>query len=87
MTAYVAARVDVKLGDRSYPILIGSGLIASASDHLEEFLPDARFAIVADEAVRAYAEELRRGLSAKSLLLGAPNLRALWRGLQELPRA
>ncbi|MGA8770298.1 MAG: 3-dehydroquinate synthase, partial [Rhodomicrobium sp.] len=72
MTAYVAARVDVKLGDRSYPILIGSGLIASASDHLEEFLPDARFAIVADEAVRAYAEELRRGLSAKSLLLGAP---------------
>jgi 3-dehydroquinate synthase len=72
MTANVAARVDVKLGDRSYPILIGSGLIASASDHFSEVLPDARFAIVADEAVRAYAEDLRRGLSAKSLLLGAP---------------
>ena len=72
MTANVAARVDVKLGDRSYPILVGNGLIASASDHLAEVLPDARFAIVADEAVRAYAEDLRRGLSAKSLLLGAP---------------
>jgi 3-dehydroquinate synthase len=72
MTANVAARVDVKLGDRSYPILIGSGLIASAFDHLAEVLADARFAIVADEAVRDYAEELQRGLSAKSLLLGAP---------------
>ena len=72
MTANVAARVDVELGDRSYPILIGSGLIASASDHLAEVLPDARFAIVADEAVRAYAEDLRGGLSARSLLLGAP---------------
>jgi len=72
MTANVAARVDVKLGDRSYPILIGSGLLASATDHLAQVLPDARFAIVADEAVRVYAEELQRGLSAKSLLLGAP---------------
>ena len=72
MTANVAARVDVELGDRSYPILIGSGLIASASDHLAEVLPDARFAIVADEAVRAYAEDLRGGLSARGLLLGAP---------------
>ena len=72
MTAYVAARVDVQLGDRSYPILIGGGLIASASEHLGGVLPDARFAIVADEAVRAYAEELQRELSAKSLLLGAP---------------
>ena len=72
MMANVAARVDVKLGDRSYPILIGGGLIASAPDHLAQVLPDARFAIVADEAVRAYAEELQRGLSARSLLLGAP---------------
>ena len=72
MTANVAARVDVKLGDRSYPILIGSGILASAPDHLAQVLPDARFAIVADEAVRTYAEKLESGLSAKGLLLGAP---------------
>ncbi len=72
MTADVAARVDVKLGDRSYPILIGNGILASAPDHLTQVLPDARFAIVADEAVRTYAEKLEHGLSAKGLLLGAP---------------
>ncbi len=66
------ARVDVKLGARSYPILIGGGLLASAADHLVNVLPNARFAIVADEAVRPYAEELERGLAAKGLLLGAP---------------
>jgi 3-dehydroquinate synthase len=72
MTAKVDARVDVKLGARSYPILIGSGLLASAADHLVEAFPKARFAIVADEAVRSYADVLQGGLSAKGLLLGEP---------------
>ena len=65
MTAKVDARVDVKLGARSYPILIGSGLLASAADHLLEAFPKARFAIVADEAVRSYADVLQGGLSGR----------------------
>ena len=70
--AKVAARVDVELKERSYPILIGAGLIASAAAYLTQNLPGARFAIVADEAVKAYAEALQRGLSERGLLLGAP---------------
>ncbi len=70
--AKLDARVDVKLGARSYPILIGSGLLSSAADHLLEAFPKARFAIVADEAVRSYADVLQAGLAAKGLLLGEP---------------
>ncbi|ADP71807.1 3-dehydroquinate synthase [Rhodomicrobium vannielii ATCC 17100] len=72
MTAQVkpSARVDVELGERSYPILIGNGLIAGAPQFLAETLPGTRFAIVADEAVRAYAEQLEAGLAGAGLLLG-----------------
>ena len=51
MTATALTRVDVKLGSRSYPILIGSGLLGSASEHLAKALPNTKFAIVADEAI------------------------------------
>ena len=37
-----------------------------------EAFPKARFAIVADEAVRSYADVLQGGLSARGLLLGEP---------------
>ena len=63
-------QVDVQLGARSYPILIGSGLLEAAPRHLAHVLPGARFAIVADETVSAYAHELERGLSDYGLLLG-----------------
>jgi 3-dehydroquinate synthase len=69
MTAALT-RVDVKLDSRSYPILIGSGLLGAAAEHLSKHLPNTKFAIVADEAVRAYAEKLEAGLSAAGLLLG-----------------
>src|ERR1700742_3577518 len=62
--------VTVNLGSRSYPIYIGSGLIALAPPMLAEALPRARFAIVADEAVAPLAETLADGLASKGLLLG-----------------
>jgi 3-dehydroquinate synthase len=70
MTADGIARVDVALGARSYPILIGGGLLASAPEHLMQALPGARFAIVADEALRSYASDLAPRLAARGLLLG-----------------
>jgi shikimate kinase/3-dehydroquinate synthase len=63
-------RLDVALGARSYPILIGSGLLKSAPQHLGPVLPDARFAIVADRTVQQYADELAETLSRDGLLLG-----------------
>ncbi|MGA7324496.1 MAG: 3-dehydroquinate synthase [Rhodomicrobium sp.] len=64
------AEVNVALGERSYPILIGNGLLASAGLYLSRALPGARFAIVADEAVRPYAVQLRERLSEQKLSLG-----------------
>ncbi|MFZ1107003.1 MAG: 3-dehydroquinate synthase [Rhodomicrobium sp.] len=72
MTATALTRVDVKLGSRSYPILIGSGLLGAASEHLSKALPNTKFAIVADEAIEQYAGTLEAGLSASGLLLGKP---------------
>jgi 3-dehydroquinate synthase len=63
-------QADVTLGARSYPILIGTGLLNSAPQHLKAFLPDARFAIVADKSLRSYAGSLADRLSAQGLLLG-----------------
>lgn len=62
--------VAVALGDRSYPILIGGGLLLEAPQHLMQALPGARFAIVADWALSAYAHDLERSLSQHGLLLG-----------------
>ena len=45
--------VPVVLGDRSYDILIGSGLIARAGVEIARVLPGARAAIVTDENVAA----------------------------------
>ncbi len=65
-----SGEVTVTLGDRSYPILIGSGVLASAPQHLMQAFPSARFAIVADWALSAYAHDLERRLLEHGLLLG-----------------
>ena len=46
--------VHVDLGDRSYDILIGQGLIGSAATHLLPLLKRKRVAIVTDENVASY---------------------------------
>nr|WP_319384482.1 3-dehydroquinate synthase [uncultured Roseibium sp.] len=43
--------VRVDLGERSYDILIGRGLIEEAGSEIASILPKARLAIIADEAV------------------------------------
>ncbi len=64
------AEVNVALGERSYPILIGNGLLASAASHLTTVLPGAKFSIIADEAVRSHASQLQERLSKQKLSLG-----------------
>jgi shikimate kinase/3-dehydroquinate synthase len=60
--------VPVALGDRSYSILIGEGLIESAGTRLAELAPNARCAIVTDENVaKPHLEPLRRALRAAGL--------------------
>ncbi len=65
-----SGQVTVTLGDRSYDIVIGAGLLASAPQHLMQALPGARFAIVADWALSAYAHDLESRLKEHGLLLG-----------------
>lgn len=58
-------RVPVALGERSYDILIGPGLLADAGRRIREALPKARVAIVTDETVAAlHLATLERGLDA-----------------------
>lgn len=67
--------VEVGLGERAYPILIGSGLIASAGKAIAERMPGVRAAIVTDrnvaerhlEALTASLE--RAGIEATPVIL------------------
>src|SRR5208283_1822237 len=63
-------QVTVALGACSYDIIIGAGLLASAAQHLMQALPGVRFAIVADWALSAYAQDLERQLKERGLVLG-----------------
>ena len=60
--------VPVQLGDRSYDILIGDGLIDRAGEEILRVLPDVRAAIVTDENVAAaQLERLQTSLSASGI--------------------
>lgn len=67
--------VPVSLGDRSYEILIGKGLVASAGEEIAKRLPGIRVAIVTDENVaKAHLEALtesfaRAGIEATSVIV------------------
>ncbi len=47
------ARLRVELGERSYDIVVGDGLIADAARYLNPVLPGHRVAVVTDETVAA----------------------------------
>jgi shikimate kinase/3-dehydroquinate synthase len=47
----MTATVEVELGSRSYPVLIGAGLLARTADLIEAHVGKARVAIVTDENV------------------------------------
>lgn len=57
--------VTVELGARSYPIVIGAGLLAEAGRRIAELRPGARCAIVTDDNVEAaHGAALRAGMTA-----------------------
>ncbi|MEE9272152.1 MAG: 3-dehydroquinate synthase [Robiginitomaculum sp.] len=58
--------IDVDLGARSYPILIGSGLLGTAGRYIAPILKGSRLAIITDETVA--------DLHLRTLLLGLSGL-------------
>ena len=63
--------IDVKLPGRSYPIVIGEGLVASAGRRIAAALPAARCAVVSDHNVAAlYLGPLKASLDQHGLFLG-----------------
>lgn len=65
-------RIGVALSQRSYPIVIGEGLAASAGERLRALLPGTRFAIVSDANVAAlHLAPLKESLEAQDLFLGS----------------
>lgn len=61
-------RVEVRLGDRTYDILIGRGLIARAGAEIAARLPGARAAVITDGNVaKAHLEPLLASLEAAGI--------------------
>ncbi len=62
----------VALNTRSYPIVIGEGLAATAGARLKELLPGARFAVVSDANVAGlHLAPLKASLEEEGLFLGS----------------
>jgi 3-dehydroquinate synthase len=60
--------VEVGLGDRSYDILIGSGLLARAGAEIAKRLPGTRAAVITDENVAAaHLDSLKAGLEQSAI--------------------
>ena len=61
-------RVDVSLADRSYPILVGPGLIEAAAREIRPLLTRPRVVVVTDETVaRLHLPSLREGFARERL--------------------
>ena len=61
-------RIDVSLGDRSYPIFIEDALIERAGETLVSFARDGRVVVISDEAVwHAQGERFMDGLARGQL--------------------
>ncbi|MEM0898693.1 MAG: 3-dehydroquinate synthase [Pseudomonadota bacterium] len=60
--------VRVELGDRSYDIVIGDGVLEAAGERLARVLPGSQFAIVTDDNVAAiHLETLEASLTASGI--------------------
>ena len=63
--------IEVELPGRSYPIVIGDGLVATAGRRIAASLPGARCAVVSDRNVAAlYFGPLKASLDREGLFLG-----------------
>lgn len=78
--------VHVPLGDRSYDVLIGEDLIATASDHIRMMLPRPRVAVLTDANVaEVHLDALRMGLrdiEMTTLTLPAGEATKSWAALE-----
>ncbi len=65
--------VKVALGERSYPILIGPGLIAAAGTHIAAAVPQRPLLVLTDETVAGlHLEPLMRSLADTGAKVAAP---------------
>ena len=63
--------IDVALGARSYPIVIGEGLLGAAGKWIGTHLPGARCAVVSDETVASlHLDPLKASLAEGGVYLG-----------------
>jgi 3-dehydroquinate synthase len=63
--------IEVELPGRSYPVVIGEGLVASAGRRIHAALPGARCVVVSDRNVAAlYLAKLKASLDQHGLFLG-----------------
>ncbi len=82
--------VEVPLGDRAYPIHIGTGLLASAAPLLAPFAPRGRLAVVTDTHVAAlHLPQLAQSLAAAGIaideiVLPPGEATKNWQALQEV---
>ncbi len=61
-------KISVNLGNRSYDVLVASGLLTAAADHISPFLNRPRVVIVTDETVaRLYLDPLADNLCAAGI--------------------
>ena len=69
----IVIRIDVALGKRTYPILIGNGLLSKAGAHLGSFAKSDRLVVVSDENVWAAQSTALtaglKGIKVQSILL------------------
>ena len=64
----VVQTLMVGLGERSYPIRIGSGILASLGHHLRDALHARRYAVISDNHVAAlYGGQVLQALQAAEL--------------------
>ena len=69
--------VDVALGQRSYQILVGSGLLAEAGRHIAAVLPPGRALIITDDSVAGiYLDPVARSLSAAGFAVSSATVPA-----------
>ena len=70
-------KVHVSLGERSYDVIIGPGLMARARELISPLLPRPRVVVVSDETVAGlHLETLRAGLAASGIAMEAMTLPA-----------
>ena len=80
------ATVQVALGDRSYDIVIGRGLIASLGARIEALRPGAKVFIVTDANVALHHLDAAEAALAECRRGGKPARRSAGRGLEKLSR-